>query len=240
MPKKKAYKDKVPKARQDWGRGTSDMLLKMASNDLSPVPTKRRTLKAVVDDMRQRSPISPTHRLITAIKQASSRENVLFTNDRLSRKVTESLSPQDIRDLRLVFEFFDVDKSGFMDYDELRKACKMLGFTLGKVAIKKFLAEVDIDRFGQIDFNEFLEFIISRQGDDRDIFSEISQGFKIFDHDNSGKITLHNLKWASKETGIFLSDMDLKGMIYQADKDGDDEIDLDEFISVMLQTNLFL
>lgn len=240
MPKKNSYQDKPTKVRDNLETGTGDMLSKMASNSLSPVPTKKRSLKEVVDDARQRSPLSPTHRLISAIKQASSLENTVFSSDRLSKKVTDSLSPQDVRDLRLVYDFFDVDKSGTMDYDELKKACKILGFSLKKQEIKKLLAEVDNDKSGQIDFNEFLEFIISRQGDDRDYFSEISQGFKLFDHDNSGKITLENLKWASKETGVFLSDMDIKGMIYEADKDGDNEIDLDEFISVMLQTNLFL
>ena len=240
MPKKKLSQYQIATSRQNADNGTGTMLNKMASADLSPVPTRKRTLKEAIEEVRQRSPMSPTHRLVSAIKQAASLENTVFVNDRLSKKVTENLSPQDVRDLRLVFDIFDVDKSGFIDYAELRKACKILGFSLAKEDIRKLLTDVDIDKSGQIDFNEFLEFIISRQGDDRDIFSEISQGFKLFDRNGTGKITLENLKWASKETGVFLTDQDIKGMIYEADKDGDNEIDLDEFISVMLQTNLFV
>ena len=36
-------------------------------------------------------------------------------------------------------------------------------------------------RFRFIDFNEFLDIIIDQQGDERDIYDEISQGFKLFD-----------------------------------------------------------
>ena len=32
-----------------------------------------------------------------------------------------------------------------------------------------------------IDFNEFLDIIIDEQGQDRDIYDEIAQGFKLFD-----------------------------------------------------------
>ena len=32
-----------------------------------------------------------------------------------------------------------------------------------------------------LDFNEFLETVIDRQGDTRDIYDEILQGFKMFD-----------------------------------------------------------
>ena len=33
-----------------------------------------------------------------------------------------------------------------------------------------------------LDFNEFLETVIDRQGDTRDIYDEILQGFKMFDY----------------------------------------------------------
>ena len=240
MPKKKFSQDKYASSIQQLENATSTMLRRMTSPDLSPVLTKKRSLKDAISEVRQRSPASSEHGLMKAIRSASFQENSIFRDERLSKKVTENLSAQDVRDLRLVFDIFDVDKSGFIDYGELRKACKILGFSLTKSEIRKLLTDVDIDKSGHIDFNEFLEFIISRQGDDRDIFSEIGQGFKLFDHDGTGKITLENLKWASRETGVFLTDQDIKGMIYEADKDGDNEIDLDEFIGVMLQTNLFV
>ena len=241
MPKKKKSKNSF----KELQRAISDtsmvgMVGKMASEGLSPIPTKRKSLREAVTEVRKQSPLSPKQRLVSALQQASSLQDSVFMGDRFSKKVTDSFSQQDIKDLRLVYDAFDVDKSGFIDYDELRKGCKILGFNLTKDEITKMLADVDIDKSGQIDFNEFLEFVISRQGDERDIFSEIMQGFKLFDRNSSGKITFEDLKWVAKETGVVLTDSDLKGMIYEADKNGDNEIDQDEFISIMLQTNLFV
>ena len=238
MPKKKQSQGRVTAALRQSVDGET-MLIKMASHDLSPLPMKKRTLREAVNEVRQGTSMSPTNRLMSAVRQASSLENSIFRDERHSKKVTENLSAQDVRDLQLVFDVFDVDKSGSIDYGELRKACKILGFHLSKSDVTKLLTDVDTDKSGQVDFNEFLEFIISRQGNDRDIFSEISQGFKLFDHDGTGKITVENLKWASQETGVFLTDQDIKGMIYEADKDGDNEIDINEFMDIMLQTNLF-
>ncbi|XP_065068313.1 uncharacterized protein LOC135693695 [Rhopilema esculentum] len=239
MPKKKLSQKDLLKPAQTENKAASSMLQNMASAELSPMMSKKRTLREAVNEIRQKSPASPKLRLISALQKASSIQHAVFMNEGLSKKVTESLSSQDVRDLHLVFDVFDVDKSGYIDYGELRKACKILGFNLKKDEIQRMLADLDVDKSGQIDFNEFLEFIISRQGDDRDIFSEINQGFKLFNKSGTGKITFEDLKWASKETGVNLTDIDIKGMIYEADKDGDNEINLDEFISIMLQTNLF-
>ncbi len=211
------------------------MINRMASESLSPLPTKKRSFRETVAQVRKKSPASPRDRLLLALQEAASLDDSMFKGKRVSKKAADQLTPQDIRDLRMVFDVFDVDKSGFID-----QACKILGFNVRREDIRKMMADVDVDQSGQVDFNEFIEFIISRQGDGRDIYAEIMQGFGLFDSDGSGKITFENLKSASKETGVPLSDFDLKGMIYEADKDGDNEINEEEFINIMLKTNLFI
>ena len=57
--------------------------------------------------------------------------------------------------------------------------------------------------------------------------------------DKSGKITVENLKQASRLCGVKLNEQEIKEMIEEADKDGDNEVDADEFLSVMMKTNLF-
>ncbi len=241
MPKKKKKQQKdpaMPVLLQETLSST--MVNRMASEGLSPLPTKKRSLREAVNEVRRSSPASPRDRLISALQQAASLEESMYMGKRISKNISDQLTPQDIRDLRMVFDVFDLDKSGFIDQNELRKACKILGFNVRKEEIKKMMDDVDVDRSGQIDFNEFLEFVISRQGDARDIYAEIMQGFRLFDRDATGKITFENLKSAAKETGVPLSDVDIKGMIYEADKDGDNEINEEEFVNVMLKTNLFI
>lgn len=39
--------------------------------------------------------------------------------------------------------------------------------------------------------------------------------------------------------GAKLTEQELKEMIQEADKDGDNEVDQEEFVNIMLKTNLF-
>ena len=57
--------------------------------------------------------------------------------------------------------------------------------------------------------------------------------------ENQGKLSIENLKEASKEAGVKFSQQDLEDMMEEADLNGDGYVDKDEFIKIMLQTNLF-
>ena len=62
---------------------------------------------------------------------------------------------------------------------------------------------------------------------------------KHFPSDKTGKISLNNLKQVSRLCGVKLNEQELKEMIQEADKDGDSEVDQEEFVNIMLKTNLF-
>ena len=67
----------------------------------------------------------------------------------------------------------------------------------------------------------------------RDPIQEIKKAFKLFDDDNTGKISLRNLKRVAKEIGEDMDDEELQAMISEFDLDQDGEIDEKEFISIM-------
>ena len=54
-----------------------------------------------------------------------------------------------------------------------------------------------------------------------------------------GKISYKNLKRVAKELGENLTDEELQEMIDEADRDGDGEINQDEFLRIMKKSNLF-
>jgi len=57
--------------------------------------------------------------------------------------------------------------------------------------------------------------------------------------EDQGKITAAAMRKVCREAGVKLSEKEVKEMIEIADLNGDNAVDEDEFIAIMLKTNLF-
>ncbi len=68
---------------------------------------------------------------------------------------------------------------------------------------------------------------------DRDPLEEIKKAFKLFDDDNTGRISVRNLRRVAKEIGEQIDEDELQAMIDEFDLDQDGEINEAEFISIM-------
>eukprot|EP00931_Biecheleriopsis_adriatica_P119161 TRINITY_DN9441_c0_g2_i5.p1 TRINITY_DN9441_c0_g2~~TRINITY_DN9441_c0_g2_i5.p1 ORF type:complete len:108 (-),score=21.31 TRINITY_DN9441_c0_g2_i5:112-435(-) len=68
---------------------------------------------------------------------------------------------------------------------------------------------------------------------------EICRAFRHVDDDKTGKISFKNLKKVAKELGEKMTDGDLCEMMDEADRDGDGEVNEEEFLRVMKKSNLF-
>lgn len=100
------------------------------------------------------------------------------------------------------------------------------------------IADIDKDGSGTIDFEEFLQMMTAKMSE-RDSREEILKAFKLFDDDNTGRITFKNLKRVAKELGESLTDEEIQEMIDEADRNGDGEVDEEEFYRIMKKTSLF-
>ena len=133
---------------------------------------------------------------------------------------------------------FDTDGSGTIDAKELKVAMRALGFEPNKDEIKKMIADIDKDGNGTIDFEEFPAMMTAKMGE-RDSREEIMKAFRLFDDDETGKISFKNLKRVAKELGENMTDDELQEMIDEADRDGDNEVNEEEFFRIMKKTSLF-
>jgi len=150
----------------------------------------------------------------------------------------KKLTEEQIGQITQAFELFDTDGSGTIETQELKIAMRALGFEPKQEEIDKMVRDVDDDGSGSVDFPEFLD-MMAHKILNRDPIEEINKAFKLFDDDNTGKVTFKNLKRVAKELGERLTDEELQEMIDEADRDGDGEVNNDEFQRIMKKTNLF-
>jgi centrin-1 len=99
--------------------------------------------------------------------------------------------------------------TGTIDAKELKVAMRALGFEPKKEEIKKMISDIDKDGSGTIDFSEFLEMMTAKMSE-RDSREEILKAFRLFDDDETGKISFRNLKRVAKELGENMTDEELQ------------------------------
>merc|ERR1712222_7986 len=98
------------------------------------------------------------------------------------------------------------------------------------------ISDVDDDGSGTIGYEEFLK-MMTHKILNRDPKDEILKAFRLFDDDETGKISFKNLKRVAKELGERMTDEELQEMIDEADRDGDGEVNEEEFLRIMKKTN---
>ena len=111
------------------------------------------------------------------------------------------LTEEQKQEIREAFDLFDTDGSGTIDAKELKVAMRALGFEPKKEEIKKMIADIDKDGSGTIDFDEFLQMMTAKMSE-KDSREEILKAFRLFDDDETGKISFKNLKRVAKEVGL--------------------------------------
>jgi len=156
----------------------------------------------------------------------------------LATKGKKELTEEQNQEIREAFDLFDTDGSGAIDARELKVAMRALGFEAKKEEIQKMMQDADHDGSGTIEFDEFSK-AMTQKILNRDPKDEILKAFRLFDDDETGKISFKNLKRVAKELGERMTDEELQEMIDEADRDGDGEVNEDEFLRIMKKTNLF-
>ena len=65
------------------------------------------------------------------------------------------------------------------------------------------------------------------------------EGLQAVDYNDMGKISFRNLKRITRELGENLTEEELREMIEEADRDGDGEVNQEEFLRIMKKTSLY-
>ena len=138
------------------------------------------------------------------------------------------MNETEVKKLWEAFSVFDADNSNTISAEELATVMRSLGQDPSPTELRNLIKEVDVDRSGSIDFEEFKALMIARQGDRP---SRLKLAFSVFDKDNSGRITAEEMHDVMSQ--FELTDSELEEMIKEVDQDGNSSIDFEEFCQLL-------
>ena len=107
-----------------------------------------------------------------------------------------------------------------------------LGFEAKNQTIFQMISDLDANKSGAIDFEEFLDMMTARMSD-KDTREDINKVFRLFDDDNTGQVTLKNLRRVARELGETMTEEELQEMVDRADSNGDGGVSADDFFNIM-------
>lgn len=169
---------------------------------------------------------------------ASTSKKPSIGGNRKKGAIKLELTVEQKNDIKEAFDLFDPHGTGKIATKDLKVVLRALGFEPKKEEMKKLITDVDPDGIGTLSFEEFLS-LMSTKMSEKDTKEEVLRAFRLFDDDDTGKISFKNLKRVSKELGENLTDEELQEMIDEADRDGDGEISQEEFLRIMKKTSLY-
>ena len=156
-----------------------------------------------------------------------------MVNAKIENSFIDSLTSEQILEFREAFQAFDKDGNGSITTKELGTVMRSLGQNLSEAEIKEIIDEVDEDKNGTIDFQEFLS-LMARKMKLLDKEDELIDAFKKLDLDGTGKISKYRLRHIILSTeGGFTGD-DIEELLKITDIDEDGNIDLHDFIKILM------
>jgi len=124
------------------------------------------------------------------------------------------------------FKALDKNHDGILTKEELREGLKGNEKLMNEAELEQLFLKLDDNKSGGIDYTEFVAASLNREQAFSD--QKISACFKLFDRDRSGKISILEFKNKFQKSGG-INDQDWMEILNEADKNGDGEIDFEEF-----------
>lgn len=156
----------------------------------------------------------------------------------LPDRIVRELTHQEMKDLKQIFDLFDVAGTGYIRPTDVLKISNILGFRGKKDVFKTLIDDLTKDHRGRVTFITFLDFLVKQQ-QGMDPFDEVVQCFRMLDRQNKGYLTFADLRRAADDVDCKLSNGMIREMVEEADTSGNGHISLDEFTIIMLRTSAF-
>ena len=141
------------------------------------------------------------------------------------------LKEDELKKLREAFTFCDKDASGEITLNELSQTMKELGFKDSEEEIVNLAKRIRISDSETIKYSEFLAAAMDSKNYLKQ--EKLWLGFKYFDIENTGYITLENIREVLAREGRKMTDEEINEMIREVDLSEDGKINFEEFCEMM-------
>ena len=144
--------------------------------------------------------------------------------------IASRLQENEINDLKEIFQAFDTDNDGQINYNEFEQSLlRLKSKEIKPDEIRKCFSSIDTDKNGKIEYTEFVAACL----DKKNLLTEerLYEAFTKLDIDHNGKITKNELMSVLKLEAN--NDKFVTELIKKADKNDDGVIDYKEFLEFM-------
>ena len=147
--------------------------------------------------------------------------------------VLKGKTTTEVYEIKEAFKLFDTDGSGTIDVNEFKDALNNLGLDDSNGAFVQLLDNIDANKSGKVDFDEFVN-LLTVHGSDLTTKEDLERVYTYFLGDDKGdKIDINHLRDVCELLGEKLSDEELEEMIFRADTDKDGKVSFDEYYNIM-------
>jgi Ca2+-binding EF-hand superfamily protein len=127
-----------------------------------------------------------------------------------------------------VFDMFDKEKNEHVPTTDLQTILQWLKFNPTTDDLKGFKDRFDPTHKGEISQHAVLT-ICDEMMESPDTIEQLEEALTLFDHDNDGKITVPEFRWAMSKLGDAFEEKEVDEIIKEIDKEGTGFIEILQF-----------
>jgi len=145
-----------------------------------------------------------------------------------------------VTDVKKAFKKCDTNGDGRIDKGELHKALTHYKINFTDQEVDVIFKEGDKDGDGEIDYEEYMHLmvpdatvIVSKFRETYKSLGDVKAAFKKFDKNRDGSLSKNEMSRMMFSTGHSYTDTEVDAIMNLGDLDGDGQIDLEEFVTLM-------
>ena len=134
--------------------------------------------------------------------------------------------------MKEVLDLYDSNNEGFVKTRDIAKILRAMGRTLEKDDEQNFVEAADPENTGKISKDNFLATVEAIFSLSKENLNELYEAFRVFDINNTGKISIKNFKKVLVDIGKEFNENDVDDLLKYIDVDKDGNIIIEDFIQV--------